>query len=129
MGPACTGLKYSSSALDKLHYYMQMIKAHIFLPAGEMVCLLKIWLAQETQSLFDFLRLVLNILLHYQLPADLWCIAEVLMVTLACSALFQTRKFAVLEPNAILSACFVQAQAAAGQWPVAAHKNYSFSLL
>lgn len=61
-------------------------------------------MSQETQSLFDFRRLVLNILLHYQLPADLWCITEVLVVTLACSALFQTWKFAVLEPNASLSA-------------------------
>lgn len=51
MGPACTGLKYSSSALEKLQHYVQMIKAHVFLPAREMVCLLKVWLAQETQSL------------------------------------------------------------------------------
>lgn len=77
-----------------------MIKANVFLPAREMVCLLKIRLAQETQRLFDFLMLVLNILLHYQLPADLRCITEVLVAALACSALFQIWRFAVLEPNA-----------------------------
>lgn len=76
-----------------------MIKARVPLLAREAVCPLKIWLAQETQSLFDFLMLVLNILLRYQLPADLWC-TEVLVATLACSVLFQTWKFAVLEPNA-----------------------------
>lgn len=48
--------------------------------------------------------LVLSMLLHYQLPADLSYITEVVVATLACSALFQTWKLAVLEPNASLSA-------------------------
>lgn len=60
-----TGLKCSGNALDKLRHYMQTIKAHIFLLAREMVCLLKIRLAQETQSLFDFLMLALITILHF----------------------------------------------------------------
>lgn len=102
--PVCTGLSCSSHALDKLQLYIQITKAQVFLSAGEMLCLLKLWLAQDTQTFFDFLIIVLNILLHYQLPAGLWCITEVLVATWVCFALFQTWKFAVLEPNAGLSA-------------------------
>lgn len=153
----CTGLSCSSHALDKLQLYIQITKAQVFLSAGETLCLLKLWLAQDTQTFFDFLIIVLNILLHYQLLAGLWCITEVLVVTSICFALFQTWKFAVLEPNAGLSAgttnckqqifsqsqpqttrelqckcplfLFVQVQAAVGHcmWPMAVHRNCSFS--
>lgn len=79
LSPVHTGLKCSSSVLDKLQLYIQMTKAQVSLSAGEVLCLLKIWLAQDTQTFFAFLMLILNILLHYQLPADLWCITEVLV--------------------------------------------------
>lgn len=104
MSPVCTGLKCSSHALDKLELYLQITKAQAFLSTGEMLCLIKIWLAQDTQTFFGFLVLVLNVLLHYQLPADVWCITEVLVATWVCFALFPRWKFAVLEPNASLSA-------------------------
>lgn len=103
LGPVYTGLKCSSSVLDKLQLYIQMTKAQVSLSAGEVLCLLKIRLAQDTQTLSDLLMLILNVLLHYQLP-DLWCITEVLVATWASFALSQTWKFAVLEPNASLSA-------------------------
>lgn len=57
-----------------------MTKAQVSLSAGEVLCLLKIRLAQDTQTLSDLLMLILNVLLHYQLP-DLWCITEVLVAT------------------------------------------------
>lgn len=103
MSPVCTGLKCSSHALDELQLYIQITKTQVFLLTGEMLYLLKIWLAQGTQT-FEFLILILNLLLHYQLPADLWCVTEVLVATWACFSLFQTWKFAVLGPSASLSA-------------------------
>lgn len=57
MGPVCTGLQCSSHSFDKLQLYIQIIKAQVFFSAGEMLCLLKIWLAYLwlSNNSFDYI--------------------------------------------------------------------------